>query len=504
MAEEQEAPLVIQALQEPLLEALQETDTQAPVQNEDLAWRPFILVVIYYFIAGIKSGRRLLTHLRHADPALGLPTDLKKSTFFDAFRRFPSAQAQRLFYSLLSRMAFFPVAEMAELGVLCAVDGSHWPALFRMSWAVVGTNKPTVLLHLAFGLNQMIPVAMLFTESGFSERAALKQMLQSGVTYIADRGYFAFYLLKDIAAAGAFFVIRAPGNVTYQVLETLPVRLPSGVDWLFDVQDLKVYCDKGADSGTWRMVRFVIGQSQFVLFTNRLELSTWQIITIYAYRWQIELFFFFLKRTLSGLHLLTHSRNGLEIQFYCLLSAALLLLHFKQRNDTATVAAAPTSEPVQVPLPSGKGSAPAQPAQPAQPGSQTEAEPTSAEAASRPAAETKAEQGSGKPKEGEQGAKPEGRAAGRGDGSPEQPRGKTEPVSGRAAPQQSAAGAAQPTRQGTIQDDHNAEWYRDLGKRLATFWRISCHWLQTLRDNLARLWNPAVFSNLPGYAKPRK
>src|ERR1019366_6828344 len=164
------------------------------------------------------------------------------------------------------------------------------PALFRMSWAVVGSNKPTVLLHLAFGLNQMIPVSMLLTESNSSERKALRQMIQPGVTYVADRGYFAYSILIDLADAYAFFVIRAPYNVTYQILEHLPVTLPCGMNWLVDVRDQKVYCDKEEDSGTWRVVRFFIGKSEFVLFANRWELSTWQIIVIYAYRWQIELY----------------------------------------------------------------------------------------------------------------------------------------------------------------------------------------------------------------------
>ncbi len=126
------------------------------------------------------------------------------------------------------------------------------------------------------------------------------------------------------------------------------------------------------------------------MFSNRWELTTWQIITIYAYRWQIELIFLFLKRTLNGLHLLTHSRNGLENQFYCLLSAALLLLHFKQRNDAATTAAAPAAEPVQVPGPSGPAAAQPQTrsqtkARPTQP-SPTAAEPVQVPGPSGPAA----------------------------------------------------------------------------------------------------------------------
>jgi Transposase DDE domain len=493
-----EAPLVIHALQEPLLEALQETDTQPPVQNEDLAWRPFVLVVVYYFVAGIQSGRRLLTHLPHADPALGLPTELKKSTFFDAFRRFNADQARKLFYSLLSRISFYPVSEMAALGVLCAVDGSHWPALFRMSWAAVGSNKPTVLLHLAFGLNQMIPVAILLTESNSSERKALGQIIQSGVTYIADRGYFAYYLLKDIAAAWAFFVIRAPCNVTYQILEVLPVNLPSGMNWLFDVQDLKVHCDKEEDSGTWRVVRFVIGKSEFVLFSNRWDLSTWQIVIIYAYRWQIELFFLFIKRTLNGLHLLTYSKNGLQIQFYLMLIAVVLLLHFKQRNEAATAQDAPQGEAVQVPLDNakaaeqpenGSGTACSQEESEA-PGSVHEKEPpTTATETREDVEQAAAQQHSARTNQGDKAAPTSGKT--------EAERGETKPASNKAR-------VEKPTRQATIEDKDNAEWYQDLGKKLHTFWRISVHWLQTLRDNLARVWRPAVFSQLAGYAKPSK
>jgi hypothetical protein len=87
-------------------------------------------------------------------------------------------------------------------------------------------------------------------------------MLQAGVTYVADRGYFAYYLLNDIANANAFFVIRATCNVSYQVVETLQANVPSGMTWIVGVQDWKVYCDKKGQSGTWRVVRFLIGESE--------------------------------------------------------------------------------------------------------------------------------------------------------------------------------------------------------------------------------------------------
>ncbi|MGF1581347.1 MAG: hypothetical protein ACFCD0_18645 [Gemmataceae bacterium] len=68
-------PLVFQALEEPLLQVLDETQNP-PVQNETLHWMSFVRVVVYYFVAGIASGRLLLTHLAHADPARKLTKNL--------------------------------------------------------------------------------------------------------------------------------------------------------------------------------------------------------------------------------------------------------------------------------------------------------------------------------------------------------------------------------------------------------------------------------------------
>ena len=359
-----------------------------------------------------------------------------------------------------------------------------------MTWAVVGSNKPTVLLHLAFGLNQMIPVSLLMTESNSSERSALRKMIQAGVTYVADRGYFASYLLHDIANASAFFVIRARCNVCYSVVETLTVKLPAGMTWLMGVEDLKVVCGSGKDKGTWRVVRFTIGKSLFILFTNRWELTTWQIITIYAYRWQNELFFLFAKRTLNGLHLLTLSRSGLEIQFYLLLVSTLLLLHFKQRNDSATEKNPPTPESVQVPLPVESAS---ESSKSDKESAQLQPEPEIP--VSSPGEETQEPSGNKQGETAQTMAKPVAETPASGEETAAVPTGKAKASSGKVQPSPT-------TRQGTIVDGANAQWYRDLGQKLRTFWRVSIHWLQVLRDNLGKVWNPAHFQIKVGLYVP--
>ena len=78
------------------------------------------------------------------------------------------------------------------------------------------------------------------------------------------------------------------------------------------------------------MIQFEVAGSKFRLITNQLELTTLRVITLYAYRWQIELFFKFIKRTLHGIHLLNHSENGVEIQFYLLMTMAVMMMKLKQ------------------------------------------------------------------------------------------------------------------------------------------------------------------------------
>ena len=200
----------------------------------------------------------------------------------------------------------------------------------------------------------------------------------------------------------------------------------------------------------------------------------------------------------NGLHLLTHSKNGLEIQFYLMLVSALLLLHFKQRNEAATAENVPEGEPVQVPC--GSVNAPDR----LESNGPTTASQEGLEG-QRSVPEEEVPKTAPERRE-EKGASAEQRQASTpGRGSQAGPaKGKVGAAKPQGEPAGSKARVEKPTRQGTIETQDNANWYNDLGKKLRTFWRISVHWLQTLRENLARVWNPAVFSNLAGYAKPRK
>lgn len=205
-----------------------------------------------------------------------------------------------------------------------------------MGWAAYSSHGQALRLHMCFELNRMMPVDFLVGSGKSSERHALRAMLVAGVTYIADRGYMCFQLFHDIGAAQSSFVFRVKQNLVYQTIETLIIELPAAVQHLFyDVTDEKIRCINDSHGHIYRLVRFRVAAEYYYILTNRFELSTFQIIMLYAYRWQVELLFRFLKRTMNGIHLVKNTKRGVTIQFYALMITALLELYMKQRimND---------------------------------------------------------------------------------------------------------------------------------------------------------------------------
>jgi len=118
----------------------------------------------------------------------------------------------------------------------------------------------------------------------------------------------------------------------YTTIKDLPVDLPDSVSNVFaQVSDELMGYANDPHQKTYRLVRFSVNHELYLLLTNRLDLTTFQVIMLYAYRWQIELLFRFLKRTMNGIHLVRHDATGVTIQFYAMLIVALLQLHLKQR-----------------------------------------------------------------------------------------------------------------------------------------------------------------------------
>lgn len=302
-------------------------------KSKGLFFKDFALKIAYTFIMQIGSLRSLVTDLSSNPQAKDLGfSPSPYSTLRDGFSRFRASYFQSAYLYVLKSYEWLSVQAFDELGVIQLVDGSLFPSLGSMHWATYKKKKNAIRLHLSWELNRQIPVEFIVQKANSSERSFLLSILCAGITYIADRGYFSFKLAAAIQKASAFFILRIKSNLHYSVLENLPItskhqKMPSCFEAL---SDQKIQFDNDGSAQEYRLICFEVNKSSFMICTNRWDLTTLQVIMLYAYRWQIELMFKFIKRTLNGIHLLNHSENGVNIQFYILMIIVLLQLRLKQ------------------------------------------------------------------------------------------------------------------------------------------------------------------------------
>ncbi|MEN8123162.1 MAG: IS4 family transposase [Bacteroidota bacterium] len=327
-------PTVFDQLLEPVDEFVRKQDDELPKHhNQKFKYYDFFRILTYFFVSGGKSLRLFIdTKLKNnlLPSALGL-IYVPYSTFGDAFERYPVALFQEVLQYLLSAISFKNIPELVAFGTLYCIDGSLFPVINSMLWAEYTSKHQSLKLHLCFELNRMIPVEFLVTAANYSERDALLKMLKSGITYIGDRGYMSFKVCHEIVKAEAFFIFRVKEKLKFSVTEKLKIELPTKITAIFEnVTDELICYTNDKSNEIYRLVCFHVGTEVFRILTNRRDITTFQVIMLYAYRWQIELLFRFLKRTMNGIHLIKQDKKGVTIQFYILMISALLELIMKQ------------------------------------------------------------------------------------------------------------------------------------------------------------------------------
>jgi hypothetical protein len=329
-----ENTILFHEITEPLTKLLKNPDYLPEIDSaKKLTFGYFVNLLLYFYLSGLDSLRSLITDLKTKDVAkIGLFL-VGLSTIHDAFCRYQARLLQNFYLALLKVAPVRIIEEFQELGPIAFVDGSIFPIAISAIWAEFKTYSNAVKLHLAFSLNDMLTSCFLVTAASYDERKALAQLIEIGVTYIADRGYLSFELFKNINDKPAYFIIRVRKRLHYEIEQQLPIQLIDAVKAIFfQVTDELVRFNSDPHGRTYRRISFRTRQTLFILVTNRCDLTTFEIIRLYAFRWQIELFFRYFKRTLKAIHLLNIHENGVTIQFYMVLIAHLLVLRYKQQQ----------------------------------------------------------------------------------------------------------------------------------------------------------------------------
>lgn len=204
------------------------------------------------------------------------------------------------------------------------VDGTLLPALPRMHWALwLNDQNRAAKLHLKFSVLRQGACDALITAGNSCERKALRQFVKKGEIIVADRYYGLEYgFFGELKKIGASHVIRIRNKPRMEVVEELALTdadRAAGVTW-----QGKVKLGEQWQGEPIRVVRVEVDGKDLLLATD-LEIEAELIALIYRYRWQIELFFKWLKSILGCRHLMAESPQGVAIQIYSALIAALML-----------------------------------------------------------------------------------------------------------------------------------------------------------------------------------
>jgi hypothetical protein len=218
--------------------------------------------------------------------------------------------------------------------VLEAIDSTLWDVLPRMGWAhwrdQGASRQNAVRLHLRWRLFGVGCGGAEVTAGRECEQRVLRHdLLDPGVIYVGDRNYSGSYgLLERIAEVGSDFVVRLQDRSIVEALESLPITAKERAQGISHHQRVTLGWHDPLDRG-WRLVRLVPpGTGKPLMILTSLPADTigaWELCEIYRQRWSIELFFRWLKCVLPCRHWLAESPNGVAVQVYTALIAALLL-----------------------------------------------------------------------------------------------------------------------------------------------------------------------------------
>ena len=336
--------------------------------NRDLHYDEYVSLLLLYFLNPVLTSLRGIQQasgLRNVQRKLGVPR-ASLGSLSEAQGVFDPELLGDIFRELASETAAQdgprrPAGLSEELAIL-ASDGTLLRALPRMTWAVwLDDAHRAAKAHLQFDILRSVPTAAVATDGNASETAVLRASLESGKLYVIDAALTGYSFLEEIREAGSFFVGRLHENAVYETLEDRALtQADRAAGAVFDrVVRLGCAAKREALSAPVRLVRVHVKsppprglaprrskvsskktfrhrpeEFDLLLATTLLEPPAEVIATIYRWRWTIEIFFRWFKCVLGFGHLLSESREGVQILVYCALIVSLLITLWTGRKPT--------------------------------------------------------------------------------------------------------------------------------------------------------------------------
>jgi len=202
-------------------------------------------------------------------------------------------------------------------------------------WARFRQHKGAVKMHTLLDLHGNIPTFIRITDGKVHDVNILDEILpEAGAFYVMDRGYVDFQRLYGFTVSSAFFVVRTKHNVLLERRYSRPVDLSVGLRSdhtvvLTAVESAKVYPD-----ALRRVSYFDAETNQRLKFlTNNFALPALTITQIYKCRWQVELFFKWIKQHLRIKAFFGTSENAVKTQIWIAVSVYVLVAIVRKRLE---------------------------------------------------------------------------------------------------------------------------------------------------------------------------
>lgn len=239
-------------------------------------------------------------------------------------------------YRIFEEFAFYMMeqarrnraADIFKLGgKVYAFDSTTIPLCLSVFWwAKFRKKKGGVKVHVLYDLEVQVPAFYHITTASVHDSKAMPEIpYETGAYYIFDRGYNNFKELFRIQRMESCFVVRAKTNLQYKCVKWKR-RMPKNI--LSDAEiELTVYNSRKDYPDNLRLVRYYDEEQdrEFMFLTNAMDLTAQQIADLYKNRWQIELFFKWLKQHLKIKKFWGTTENAVRIQIAAAITAYCLV-----------------------------------------------------------------------------------------------------------------------------------------------------------------------------------
>jgi transposase len=267
---------------------------------------------------------------------MGLKNVPARSTLSDAL----NLRDWRIYHGLAMRLITHARALYAAESLDIDLDATVYAldattidlCLSLFEWAPFRSTKAAIKMHTLLDLRGAIPAFIHISDGKMHEVGVLDFLpIEAGAFYVMDRGYLDFARLFKLHQAGAFFVTRAKRNMNARRVYSAATGRSTGVicdqrialNGFYAAQDYPEHL---------RRIRFKDPESgkSLIFLTNNTTLPPLTIAALYRNRWQVELFFKWIKQHLRIKRFLGTSENAVKTQIWCAVSTYVLIAIVKK------------------------------------------------------------------------------------------------------------------------------------------------------------------------------